>query len=290
MNEELILRVMFENRMTRDQAIAFIIGNQNTLNPVESQFSSSYTGFPTNVGTTPFQMTYPSPQNTSFLNNNVGAPTFSQENMVISEPLYTINPTVPSYPQTTQIDPTAPKGEIIGTQRINWENLMQSREMMPQNYRGDFQPMTIDSTQPNAPRADVLPNVGTEVALREVEPVSQTNNNRDLNTIEQMSIFASQLNPYGSDLETELYSLGRGIGRATSGQGGTANTLGIVGSAGAALLGGTRSALSGYSTQIANNRYLEWMRERQRRQQNQYTPNSQTQNTQATALGGITQS
>src|SRR5690554_6865647 len=71
MNEELILRVMSENGMTRDQAIALIMGNQNTLNPVEAQFSSSYTGVPTDANI--FQVNY-TPSNigtpTNYLNNN----------------------------------------------------------------------------------------------------------------------------------------------------------------------------------------------------------------------------
>lgn len=105
------------------------------------------------------------------------------------------------------------------------------------------------------------------------------------NTFELFSQL-SNWSPYGTDIEQELYSLGTAIGNAQSGNGSVYNTISGIAAGGAALLGGTRTTLSGMSNAQARDRYLRWMQERRSRQQ--YSPNSQTVNTQADAVGGIT--
>jgi len=80
--------------------------------------------------------------------------------------------------------------------------------------------------------------------------------------------------PGGTDLSTELYSLGRGLGmeKGTKGRGAM-----IAGGAGAAILGGTRDVLSGLGYEKQQNLVRDWYRARQ--QDNTYTPVSQTRNT-----------
>jgi hypothetical protein len=80
--------------------------------------------------------------------------------------------------------------------------------------------------------------------------------------------------PGGTDLSTELYSLGRGLGmeKGTKGRGAM-----IAGGAGAAILGGTRDVLSGLGYEKQQTLTRDWYRARQ--QDNTYTPVSQTRNT-----------
>lgn len=270
MNEELIARLMSEQGMTREQAVATL---QNT-NSVDMQFLNAFaqgsqnqmfSGQPTTISdqlSSNLQYGVPSApvQQPSVLNNS-------------SQPLFN------------------PSGGI------NW-GMMSGNQNIPNPYQ---QPQ-----QYNVPGMENIPtNIpqNGEVNLSTTIPVESDMSDEERRAIEanrsmwdqnrmqqnQQALFnqLGYLNPYGTDLETELYTLGRGIGNATSGQGGTANTLGIIGSAGSALLGGARSSLSGYSNSIANNRYWQWMQNRRRQQR--YSVNSQTQNTQADALGGITQ-
>lgn len=268
MNEELILRTMTQYNMSRDEAIALIMGNQSTLNPIESSATSLYTGLPNNTVTTPFQVNY-TPQNievpTNYLNNNA---------------IPSINSN--SYPLTSQTPigglPTRPIS--IGDLSIT-EDIVTSNQPPVNNPSSEGLPLSARSINILSQNEDVNKTLSDGYAQNQAG---------QLNALEQASMYASMFNPYGSDLETELYSLGRGIGNAQNGQGGVGNTLGIIGAAGAALLGGTRSALSGYSNSIANNRYWQWMQNRRARQDNMYSPQAQTQNTQSTMLGGITAS
>jgi hypothetical protein len=87
-------------------------------------------------------------------------------------------------------------------------------------------------------------------------------------------------NSAGSDLSTELYSLGMGIGAepGTKGRGAT-----IAGSAGAAALDIAGTVLSGVGFS-KRNRFLE-EEERRKQQDVDYTPNSQTANSNIT--GGL---
>jgi hypothetical protein len=86
--------------------------------------------------------------------------------------------------------------------------------------------------------------------------------------------------PGGTDLSTELYSLGRGLGmeKGTKGRGAM-----IAGGAGAAILGGTRDVLSGLGYEKQQNLVRDWYRARQ--QDNTYNSISQTGNT--NTVGGI---
>jgi hypothetical protein len=86
--------------------------------------------------------------------------------------------------------------------------------------------------------------------------------------------------PGGTDLSTELYSLGRGLGmeKGTKGRGAM-----IAGGAGAAILGGTRDVLSGLGYEKQQNLVRDWYRARQ--QDNTYNTIAQTGNT--NTVGGI---
>lgn len=63
----------------------------------------------------------------------------------------------------------------------------------------------------------------------------------------------------GSDLSTELYSLGMNIAAPKGSEG---RTLGIVASAGSALLGAGRDFMSGFAMQKANNRAKDFYRQK----------------------------
>jgi len=105
--------------------------------------------------------------------------------------------------------------------------------------------------------------------------------------LSQISQYAELFNPYGTDVETELYSLGQQVGaNPTTTEGKVAQGLGIAGAAGAALFGSARGFLSGLSNSNATQRYWEWM-QKQKQQQN-YTPASQTLNTSSDNRGGVT--
>lgn len=266
MNEELIARLMSEQGMTREQAVATL---QNT-NSVDMQFLNAFAQGSQNQMFSGQPITTPS-------NLQYGVPSIP-----VQQPSVLNNPSQPLF---------NPSGGL------NW-GMMSGNQNIPNPYQ-----------QPQQYNVPSMENIPTNILQSgEVSFSTTPSAESDMSDEERRAIEANQsmwyqnrmqqnqqalfnqlgyLNPYGTDLETELYTLGRGIGNATSGQGGTANTLGIIGSAGSALLGGARSALSGYSNTIANNRYWQWMQNRRRQQR--YSVNSQTQNTQADALGGITQ-
>lgn len=276
MNEELIARLMAEQGMTREQAEATL---QNT-NSVDMQFLNAFS------------------QNT--------APMFSQGSLMGGTEMQ--NPNISAQP-ASNLNYGA-QGTAVPTQQFN--NLGQplfnpSGGMNWNNFMGGGN-QNLNPPTANRPinESFSVPSVENELQTGGGLPTIDTGNQVDINpsgvgqqaqeeqssqtspsVMDQVGMFASQLNPYGSDLETELYSLGRSIGNISNGQGSPGNTLSLIGSAGSALFGGTRSALSGFSNSKANNRYWQWMQERRRRQQ--YSPTSQTQNTQADALGGITQ-
>jgi hypothetical protein len=77
--------------------------------------------------------------------------------------------------------------------------------------------------------------------------------------------------PGGSDINTQLYSAGRGIGMEKGAQG--RNAL-IVGGLGAAALGTTRNLLAGIGYEKQQNYVRDWYRQRQR--DVNYTPIEQT--------------
>lgn len=78
------------------------------------------------------------------------------------------------------------------------------------------------------------------------------------------------INFAGSDLSTELYSLGMNIGKAPGTKG---RTAGIVGSAGAALLGGARDVLGGLAFQKASQRSKDYIAQQMAKQK--YTADDQ---------------
>lgn len=88
------------------------------------------------------------------------------------------------------------------------------------------------------------------------------------------------INLAGSDLNSELYSLGMNIGKpaGTKGKG-----LGIAASAGAALLGATGDILSGYGYQVASERNRKWYQDQMKKQQ--YAADDQYRDT--NTVGGL---
>jgi hypothetical protein len=129
------------------------------------------------------------------------------------------------------------------------------------------------------PTFDASPDVNDTLNMLGYKPKQQRQqpqaNPWDINNI-------PLIYPGGTDLSTELYSFGRGLGmeKGTKGRG-----LTIAGGAGAAILGGTRDVLSGLGYEKQQNLVRDWYRARQ--QDNFYTPSPQTGNT--NTVGGITQ-
>jgi hypothetical protein len=72
------------------------------------------------------------------------------------------------------------------------------------------------------------------------------------------------INLAGSDLNSELYSLGMNIGKPAGMRG---KGLGIAASAGAALLGATGDIMSGYGYQVASERNRKWYQDQMKKQQ-----------------------
>lgn len=269
MNEELIARLMSEEGMTREQAIATL---QNT-NSVDMQFLNAFT-----------QNSAPMfGQSSMMLDNGMQVSTAPSSNLNYGVQLTPVPNTLPNLGQPL----FSPSGGM------NWSNFMGggNQDLTP-TARPINESFSVPSVENTLSPGGSLPSLdmSNQVVLNNTpqqmeQPTTPATTNP--NFMEQIGMFASQLNPYGSDLETELYTLGRSIGNISSGQGSPGNTLSLIGSAGSALFGGARSTLSGFSNSKADNRYWQWMQERRRRQQ--YSANPQTQNTQADALGGITQ-
>ena len=88
------------------------------------------------------------------------------------------------------------------------------------------------------------------------------------------------INLAGSDLNSELYSLGMNIGKPAGMRG---KGLGIAASAGAALLGATGDIMSGYGYQVASERNRKWYQDQMKKQQ--YTADDQYRDT--NTVGGL---
>jgi len=274
MNEQLIARLMSEQGMTREQAEATLKATNN----VDMQFLNAFS------------------QNSAPMFSQGTLMGLNQQGQIAAQP-----PSNLGYgAQPTAVPNTLPNlGQSLfnNSGGMNWNNFMGggNQNLNPSSTdRPINESFSVPSVQQELSSGGGLPSIDTgnqvnlDPSTQVAQDQGQTSSNRNSNIMNQVGMFASQLNPYGSDLETELYTLGQSAGNIANGQGSTGNTLSLIGSAGAALFGGTRSALSGFSNSKANNRYWQWMQERRRRQQ--YSPVSQTQNTQSDALGGITQS
>jgi polyhydroxyalkanoate synthesis regulator phasin len=92
------------------------------------------------------------------------------------------------------------------------------------------------------------------------------------------------INPGGSDLSTEIYSLGRALGtpKGTPGRG-----MNIVGAGGAAALDIARNLASGIGFSKRNQYVMDWYKKKQ--QERNYTPDSQSEDQNSTGgfkLGG----
>lgn len=85
--------------------------------------------------------------------------------------------------------------------------------------------------------------------------------------------YAPFLNPYGTNMQTDFYNLGRFIGMEPGTQG---RGLGIASAGLSSLLGGARTALSGYATSVATTRTQQEAREKMMRRN--YTPQTQYRN------------
>ena len=88
------------------------------------------------------------------------------------------------------------------------------------------------------------------------------------------------INPYGTNIETELYMAGQAIGMTPGSRG---RGAAIAGGIGSAVLGGARTLLSGLGNAQQNQAGRQYYEDRLG--QNRYTPNSQYQNT--NNVGGV---
>ena len=211
-------------------------------------------------------------------------------------PAQTVNNSLltPSNPLTSPIDVDLTQQQVDNQSitnpngGINWEGLSKNQGITnPYDASVNENYMTPNNSQMGYETPTDINN-GKEVVIGEPtisEESINTVNEVNPNTFELFSQLGNW-NPYGTDIEQELYSLGTAIGNAKSGNGSTFNTISGIAAGGAALLGGARTALSGMSNAQARDRYLRWMKDKRSRQQ--YSPNSQTVNTQADAVGGTT--
>lgn len=108
---------------------------------------------------------------------------------------------------------------------------------------------------------------------------SQNNNTNNTSNSFDWNNYAPFLNPYGTNMQTDFYNFGRYLGmeQGTPGRG-----LGIAGAGVASILGGARTALSGYANSVASARSMQDAREKMQRRL--YTPQTQYRNT--NYLGG----
>lgn len=142
---------------------------------------------------------------------------------------------------------------------------------------GQWEDYHIDSLEPRV--SNHIQNAPLTSKLEDIK----TGRRRGI-TDEYMG-FGQNTNPYGYDLESNLFMLGKAIGqKPTNPQERLNKGLEIAGRGGKALLGGSRNFLSGLSYSKANQRAEEWMRNRMN--QRIFTPVRMTRNTQADMFGG----
>lgn len=143
--------------------------------------------------------------------------------------------------------------EVLNEPVQDWQN--EGLVFQGQRYKVDNGQWVADSE----PKTGVAPWAGEEE--------DSNTNTFDWNN------YAPFLNPYGTNLQTDFYNLGRfsGMEKGTPGRG-----LGIAGAGVSALLGGARTALSGYANSVATARTQQEARDKMARRK--YTPQTQYRN------------
>lgn len=203
------------------------------------------------------QQMYPQYVGNNMLDNAYSNATLSQQGDVtnpypnISNNIAVSNGTTPTT-LSPAISSQIPQ-EVLNEPTSDWEN--EGLVFQGQRYRVENGQWVLDSS----PMTTVAPWAGNN---SQSEPQSFDWNN-----------YAPFLNPYGTDLQTDFYNLGRftGMEKGTSGRG-----LGIASAGVSALLGGARTALSGYANSVATARVQQEARERMQRRN--YTPQTQYRN------------
>ena len=157
--------------------------------------------------------------------------------------------TTTTSPQATTLPTSNIPQAVLNEPVKDWENdilTYQDKSYAVQN--GQW-------TEYNKPTTGVAPWAGQE---------EETQNTFDWNN------YAPFLNPYGTNLQTDFYNLGRftGMEKGTPGRG-----LGIAGAGLSALLGSARTALSGYANSVATAKTQQEAREKMMRRN--YTPQTQ---------------
>lgn len=157
--------------------------------------------------------------------------------------------TTTTSPQATTLPTSNIPQAVLNEPVKDWENdilTYQDKSYAVQN--GQW-------TEYNKPTTGVAPWAGQE---------EETQNTFDWNN------YAPFLNPYGTNLQTDFYNLGRftGMEKGTTGRG-----LGIAGAGLSALLGSARTALSGYANSVATAKTQQEAREKMMRRN--YTPQTQ---------------
>lgn len=263
MNEEaMIQRLMNEQNVTREQAIYMIENNLSEMPQQNALFpQNGLNGVQTSNTQQPLTVNGGS---NDFYNPYLTEP-LSGSNEVINAQAGVINWNLLQDPLGTNQTPQIPQQWLEGYKTYNVEN--------PQP--------TVDVTGGGNGAEVVLSNTSVENKSNPTTDTTKDNKFGDL-----LGDYLFNMNPYGMDMQNALYTAGKAFATNPETQGGKiAKTASIVGGLGKATLEGTRSFLAGNSTQNATNNYWEWMKKRRERQR--YENNSQTENTQATRVGGV---
>lgn len=170
-------------------------------------------------------------------------------------------------------DPQYSENQILPLRSVNIKNPNFNPNLNP----GDLAPSGINPSEEAKKLSLIYPN-----ATENIAKYTDTNSTEEapLDFKQSFEKFLPFMNPYGSNIETELYSLGKFIGteKGTQGRG-----LGIASSALSAGLGGARTLLSGLAQQKQTEKTAEEIRRKLALKN--YTP--QTQYLNQNSRGGI---
>lgn len=173
------------------------------------------------------------------------------------------------------------------------DNISYNDPQYSENQRLPLRSSTIEN--PNLNQVDLIPsgiNPSEEAkklnllfpnAVENVVKYTGEDNTseKSTNIMDEFNKYLPFMNPYGSNIETELYSLGRFVGMDKGTQG---RNLGIASSALSAGLGGARTLLSG----LAQQKQTELSAEEIRRQLAQKNYTQQVQYMNQNSRGGVT--
>lgn len=173
------------------------------------------------------------------------------------------------------------------------DNISYNDPQYSENQRLSLRSATIEN--PNLNQVDLIPsgiNPSEEAkklnllfpnAVENIVKYTGEDNTseKSTNIMDEFNKYLPFMNPYGSNIETELYSLGRFVGMDKGTQG---RNLGIASSALSAGLGGARTLLSG----LAQQKQTELSAEEIRRQLAQKNYTQQVQYMNQNSRGGVT--